>query len=303
MNTMLVVCPAKIGDFILAVPALRKLRKDLDEWDITLAVGPEAAPLAARLPYYNRFVELERKGKKLSDANFCLQDNYDAGVLLRYDADYYGAAELVFDRCDKSFTWSAKVTPWKEKRNGLAWDQDFTFILPPDGEVKHEIVRNVELVTEVTGITGQISVHDALPIMKDWAHLQEEHLIVVPGAGEPGKEMADFMVPYFTGYDPIWVGAPEERPHLERLAGMVGGIVYTAPLIHSMGLVAKAKKVVTMDSAMSHVAAAYGRKHMALWRKWDGAPGSPYDPKRFGPWNRSSRWTSDQTRIKDFLKE
>jgi len=285
--SLLLVKPDKLGDFILAVPALRAIRQSMPTEEITLVVGPEAAPLAMRLPYYDKLLVGQRKGKFLECNE--LDDFYQVGALLRYDADYYNAAAMFGDRCKIAVTWDREVTPWKAERNDANWHNQFTTWLMPDDDIVHEVIRNLELAQCLTGDSYEIDTPLGLPFMREWGKLIESKLVVVPGAGEAKRQMPLTWARMFHGYDPLFVGAPHERELLETFALEADGTVYTGPLVSSMGHVALADKVVTMDSGMSHVAAAYGRDHLCIVNGWDLTPGSPNDPKRFGPWSPNSK--------------
>ena len=285
--SLLIVKPDKLGDFVLAVPALRHIRQALPTEQITLVVGPEASQLALRLPYYDRVLVGHRDGKQLVCNE--LDEHYQLGCLLRYDADYYRASDMFGERCDVSLTWDRTVTPWKEARNDHAWRRQFTTWLAPDNDILHEVIRNLELAQTLTGKDVEIDTPLGLPFMREWGKLIEHKLVVVPGAGEDKRRMPLKWATMFEGYDPLFVGAPNERELLETFAVEANGSVYTGPLVTSMGHVALAEKVVTMDSGMSHVAAAYGRDHLCIVNAWDQTNGTANDPKRFGPWSPNSK--------------
>ncbi len=302
MKTLLVMAPGRLGDFVLAVPAIRQLVLGMPDWKVTLAVGPEAGDLAVKLPWpYYVAVGARPTGKKLFFGDR-LDAHYDAGVLLRYDADYYGAAELLVDRCDWVATWAHDVTKAKLERNGPQWDKNFNVLLQSDGAVLHEVLRNLELAGAVAGIDVRIDEPLTLPFLYEYGVVPELPLVVAPFTGEAHKDMLTDWWPLLRGHEPLLIGTGGQRALLESMAEEVGGGVYTGPLLSACGLVANAQKVVTMDSGMSHVAAAYGRPHMAIFTGWDGTDGTSYDPKRFGPWAPTSRWTRQQDQLADFLE-
>jgi hypothetical protein len=302
MIKMLVVTPGRLGDFVMAVPALRMLKKTVEaEAEVTLVVGPEAGDLAVRLPYSDKIVIGTRDGKVLQFGQL-VESSYDVGVLLRYDADYYGVAGQMQKCCDFTATWASNVTEAKLKRNGPAWDRNFDMVLRPDGHIMHEVLRNLVLAGSVGGFNVSTTEPLALPYLREFAKLPELPLVVAPFTGEAHKDMLTDWWPLLKGREAVLIGTPEQAAKLEAMAEEIEASVYTGPLTTSMGLVANAGKVVTMDSGMSHVAAAYGRPHMAIFTGWDGTDGSSYDPKRFGPWASTSRWTRQQDQLIDFLE-
>ena len=288
MTNILIVKPDKLGDFVLAVPAIKLLCENLPQAKITLAVGPEAADLAKWLPLPVRVEVGQRQGKRLVFQPGQLGWN-DGGLLLRYDADYYGAAELLAEHCETSWTWERDVTPTKLERNPPGWEKMFTWLLRGDGQIKHEVLRNLELASFACGNGTMIDSTTKLwlPTAREWNDLPEEQLVVVPGAGEVKKMMTPDQWAFvgLRRWEPLWLGAPSERGLLEACAERVGGSVYAGDMRTACGLIHKAKRVVTMDSGMGHVAAAYGKRQLVVNVVGQVPDNSPYSRLRFGPWN------------------
>ena len=291
MTEILVVKPDKLGDFVLAVPALKFLCQRLEGARITLAVGPEAGELAEWLPLPMRVEVGKRDGKRLVFDRDQL-GWYDGGVLLRYDADYYGAAELIAEHCATSWSWEREVTPTKMERNPPGWEKLFTWLVRADGQVKHEVIRNLELVHFASGSDENVNPLTQLwlPTAREWNDLQEEQLVIVPGAGEPKKMLTPEQWAFvgLRRWEPLWLGAPSERGLLEACAEACGGSVYTGNLRTACGLIHKAKRVVTMDSGLGHVAAAYGKRQLVVNMVGQVPEDSPNSPVRFGPWNEKA---------------
>jgi ADP-heptose:LPS heptosyltransferase len=304
---ILIVKPDKLGDFILATPALFKINELApDNWRITLAVGPEAGELATRLPLSAQWrVEVGgRKGKRLTFGPGQLHW-YDRGVLLRYDADYYNAAEIVAEHCRESVTWSREVTPTKLERNPPAWEHFFTNCYKPTEPLAHEVVRNIQLAGGLLNVNLSYDLPLFLPTRREWLQQPRERLVIVPGAGE-AKRMLSPDQWAFVGlrrWEPLWLGAPSELPLLEACAERCGGSVYAGDIMTALGFVHNAERVVTMDSGLSHAAAAYEKKHLCVNVVGLVPPESPNSVVRFGPWNKDSTVVQPQFLTSDnFVK-
>lgn len=290
MMNLLVVKPDKLGDFILAVPAIKLLREQLPHTNITLAVGPEVAEIATWLPMDIKVKVGQRRGKRLV-FNPGVLGWHDAGILLRYDADYYGAAEILAEHCEMRFSWEREVTPTKIARNPPGWETFFTLLRRKDDHVKHEVIRNLELAQFALG-AGVVDERTPLwlPTRREWNDLPSFQLVVVPGAGEPKKMLTPDQWAFvgLRDWDVLWLGAPSELGLLEACGERCGGSVYAGDLRTACGLVHNAQHVVTMDSGLGHVAAAYGKKQLVVNVVGPVPEESPYSPKRFGPWNEKA---------------
>jgi len=270
-----------LGDFVTGLPALQLLRRALPEHRIVLAAPGRFAPLAVLAGTVDEVVE--------------------ATELAPLPAAPLGADVAVdlHGNGPESRALLAQRSPRRLVAFGL------------DGRVwrpgEHEVTRWCRLVAESFSVpaTGWPSVAGSLatPTSADLRDVPSGLTIVHPGAKARARQwplerfaragralLAD-------GHRVTITGGPGEEALASDLAARCGGRVLTGlSLLHLAALVARARLVVSGDTGIAHLAAAYSTpsvvmfgpvppaewgppalpKHQVLWHGSDGQRGDPH---------------------------
>lgn len=164
-DRILVIRLDGIGDIVLNTPFVRELRRNHPASHITMIVSLVTYPLMELCPYVDRIETYDWKesahypiewrleaARKYMQQNF-RDESFDVVLIPRYDADYYGASFLsLFSNGTYRLAYSEKVTIGKESNNAN-YDRLFSTVISGDG-VKHELLRNLDMLSFVGGLVG-----------------------------------------------------------------------------------------------------------------------------------------------------
>jgi heptosyltransferase-3 len=158
VRRILVVKLDGLGDYVLATPFLRELRRSAPEAEITLVVRPCVINLAETCPHVNRvlaydgrteglrFRELRRQWRawRLARREF-RRRRPDVAVLPRWGEDAYNATHLaLYSNARGIVAYTERATRVKAAMN-LGFDALVTHVVPA-GAGAHEIEHNLGLI-------------------------------------------------------------------------------------------------------------------------------------------------------------
>ncbi len=155
-RSVLVIKPDALGDFILASPFLRELRRGLPDAKITLVVRPVVVPLAQSCPYVDRLFVFTTAGQPIDRINADAQSlrnldvpPFDVAILPRWDSDWYGASALLGGSlAPLRIAYSEKCNPTKSRLNA-GYDASFMTDVIDDRVIEHEVFKNLRLLEHI----------------------------------------------------------------------------------------------------------------------------------------------------------
>jgi heptosyltransferase-2 len=314
-----------IGDAVLAVPALRSLRRRFPSAHLTLVLRPPADELFRHAGLADRIVradleqvpcDIEKDGLRyfpLSLGNWRrarefyrghLADRpYDLAVHLRVDRDSYGGGYLVhLSRAPERIAFREKTTPGKASGNRF---HDFLFTRKTGLDAwKHEVENNLALVRlvgaddEEKSIAFEVSPEDHAFADSLLPHREREKCMLI-GIGATQRKR-QWPLGCFReilerlagrGYTCVLVGGREDGSAAAemRMPGVVD-LCGRSEIRSLYALMKGCRLFLGNDSGPMHLAAAAGVPVVEISSYPRSAPGYGSNcPLRFGPWGVPSR--------------
>ena len=276
-DTILLIGPDGIGDFILWLDAAEKLRSlyPPDNYRVTLLANEIWADVAGQIPNWDEIWPLNQKKflrnpvyryrilKKIRDAGF------ETTIQPAYSRRFF-VEDAIIKACNSEerigFSGdNSKIESWQKHIS----DRWYTRLIPATAEPLMELKRNAEFVQGL-GIREVGANLPNLHIQDDNYHETAERFYVIfIGAGSkkkmwPIEKFARLAGRIYeqTGWCGIVCGGPREATVGRRLAG-----ICSAPLKSAAGetnlsrlatLIKKAQFMVSNDTGSVHIAAAVG---------------------------------------------
>lgn len=302
---VLVIKPDHLGDVLLLTPALRLLRQQLPEAEITLLIGPWSRAAVAHNPDLDAIVTCEFPGFTRADKPGTLQPYILLlTTALRLRAGRFDAALLARD----DHWWGALLAciAGVPQRIGFAVPEVRPFLTTalPHSFAEHVTAQSIALVTALTGqATTERNAPRAPSSSADheWAaawlrahnldQLDGAPVIAIhPGSGGAAKlwtnqRWAGVADALHERSPIILTGGPEEQELVNDLALRMSRrplqLVGASTIGQLAALYSRCALVLGVDSGPLHLAVTAGAPTIALF--------GPGDDTRFGPWGDPQR--------------
>lgn len=311
--SVIVIKPDEIGDFVMAIGAIRLLAEHYGEQDTTLVVKSEVAPLAQRefskagvIPVANsskrkegnafagfvRFVPSLRRLRQLHyEAAVCLRPRRNSMQTLLFTAARAGrhiAAENVFVRegglrrkVIENLLCAAigpELVPYPSERKGLSL----------------ELEAHRSVVSRALG--REVGAEEILPRIESARWVGSQGWLVCPFSSRTMKDYsAELWLESFLSVSDVLpsriglAGGPDQIERLRSFASVLGTaipkcaveVLPCKPLNHFPDLVAEADLVLTVDTAAAHFACAIDVPAVIV--------DSGNNPGVYGPYGRPER--------------
>jgi heptosyltransferase-1 len=289
---LLLIRLGAMGDVIHALPAAALLRRALPKAEISWAVEPRWAPLLAGNPAIDRTIEVPLKawrGRLLSP-----ESRRGFGALRDELRSRHFDLTVDFQGLLKSAVLGWVAKPGRaagfespELRESLAaWFYTDRF----SANRQHVVDKNLALARAAAGVEGESTAEAWLPEGERLGSLPEgDFLLASPLAGWKSKQWPPEH--YGDLAELAWEqrrlplvldGAPGDEPYLAEIAEQAprGAChIHLSSLPQLIGATRAARAVVGLDSGPLHLAAALGKRGVALF--------GPTDPARNGPYGES----------------
>jgi len=288
---VLVIRPDHIGDMLLTTPFLSALKNAFPGWHVTIACGSWSAPVLKNNPHYDEIIEVDfpwlARGRAASWLSFLKtirslrSQKFDIVFNLRKAAKTSAVAWSVHGR----ETWGFDVlkSTWAHSRT-IRYRTDI-----------HCADLYCEFITAQTGINGIITTHglefyikdEEIRLLEEKVSIPERFVLCSPGAGYPEKlwlaerwaRVADWIATTLE-LPVLFTGGREEQGLIRDITGKMEGrytdMAGQLSLREAAVLVKKARFVISVDSAMMHIASAVGTPVVALF--------GPTNPVHWGPY-------------------
>jgi ADP-heptose:LPS heptosyltransferase len=149
-----------LGDSAMNTPMLGELRAAYPDAHISLVVHPRIRDMVKTCPYVDEVLEYDW-GNSLPRsllvrhylaARFCwrhLRANaIELALVPRFDEDHHAAFIALFSGARRRIGYSSRVSERKSLLNA-GFDKLFTEVIPVDGQVKHEVERNLDMLRHI----------------------------------------------------------------------------------------------------------------------------------------------------------
>ena len=271
----------KLGDMIMCSGVIREIVRAHPSFSVDVLTTPANAPALENLSFVRDVILHERgKGPRfLPLARRLEQGRYDAVI----DA-------LVWRPSVSSYTAKLMIASRARWRIGSAGRRnDFVYnvpITPPPTRWAEHHVEHLARLALPFGVDvdagdwrPEIALTSAECVAAEWrwdaVSGTGPRVLVNLSAGHPERRWSDEkfcqLVAHLRHRVPnaciVIIALPEERSSAERLATLVHGAA-TMPTVRELfALVASADLVITPDTAVSHIASAFGRPTLTLLRR------------------------------------
>ncbi len=263
---VLVVRFSSIGDIVLCSPVVRGLKKQLQA-EVHFLTKKSFRSIVETNPYVDKVFALE---KDLSELLPLLRrEKYDLVIDLHHNLrslrvrQALGVKSIAFDKINRHkwllVNFKLNFLPDRHivdrymdtvQSLGVANDgQGLDYFIPPDAEV------------DVGDLSARAGFPEGVP-----------YVAVVIGAAHATKRLPQHrIVALCRDLDApvVLLGGPEDREVGEAIAGAVGEKVWSAcghySLHQSASIVRQAAVVVTHDTGLMHIAAAFRKKIISIW--------------------------------------
>lgn len=304
----------EIGDFVLATPFLRGLRRAAPNAEITLLVTPTVYPLARGCPFADRIaaaaISPEGDGQisQADDRTIAAiikdwgQGAFDLAIVARYDYDRYGAGALAAQSKARLVVGFDEHTTEPRRRSNRGFDANYTHTLHWP-HLAHEIEQNGVLLAHLGGVPDL----GPTALWPNAAERSRAALLLAPLGGRPFLAVCPGGAYPLKRFPVTRLGAIADRVARAHGLGIVliGGAdaqamasAFQAALSHpainlagrlslpeSAAALGAARVVLSNDSGPAHIAAALGAPVAVLFaHPATGSPSHIHEPRRFRPW-------------------
>lgn len=267
-----------LGDAVMTIPAMLRLRESFPQAHITLLAPPRAAEIFTGFPQVDEIVLYRRKeeGKKafLQTMQRLRHERFDLAILFQnaFEAAllaFLGGAKLRigFDTQGRGFLLSHKLNP--PPRNRHQTNDYLDLVIEAERACLGASAENIQRFPTMTAQTSQLI--SASSLLENYG-INGAHKLIILNAGATNSrakcwsenyfaELADRMVSEFDAKI-ILIGAGSERENAKRvIAQMLHptsaiNLAGKSTIPELIGILAKADLVITNDTGPAHVAAA-----------------------------------------------
>ena len=309
-RSLLVVKLDDIGDFVLATPFLRELRRNAPQATITLVVKRSVSNLAESCPHVNGVLTfdgqaaggsawlLRRHWRALSFARRHLRpQHFDVAVIPRWDVDPYLATALAaFAGARAVVGFSDRTTALKRAHN-RGFDRLLTDAISPEGHQGHEVNHNLSLLTAMGGTAVSTSLElwltdDDHAIAAARLPERDRYVAIATGAAETHRRwsanhFARLALTLRDRYSLTAVLLGEASD--PAVAGAIDFRGQTT-LRQAAAMLKRCHLFVGNDSGVKHLAAAVGTSVVEISGfRAGGDPNHNHSPTRFHAWGVPQR--------------
>jgi len=267
---ILVVAPNWLGDAVMALPAIRDVRRHFEQASLTVAARPSVAPLFRSVPGVDRIAVLDAKdsiAKLSAEVGILLPNSFRSAWMLRragvrerwgYRSDFRGPLLTKAVRRPKQKVHFGEYYSYLVRQLGMS-----TGPLTPQLVVRPAVLAAAAALLEERGWTP------GRPLVG-----------LAPGAAFghakrwPGKRFGELSTLLSRdGVSCVIVGRSEDRDAVQDVEGI--DLVGRTDLTLLMGVLAHCEALVANDSGALHLAAALGVAVVGIYGPTDERYSTP----------------------------
>lgn len=254
---------SSIGDIVLTTPVIRGLKNQVENAEVHFFTKPEYKEILEANPYVDRVHILQRDlGKQLNDLKYEFYDyviDLHKNLRTKRIISRLGIIHFTFDKLN-----------WKK------WYYvNFKVNKLPD---KHIVDRYLEAVdifdvaNDKQGLDYFIPSYDQVDLSTFPSQFRDGYITFAIGAKHNTKKLTtDKIISIIEKMQlpVILLGGREDYEHGKAIALQCGGFVFNAcgryTINQSASLVRQSKLVITHDTGIMHIAAAFHKKIISIW--------------------------------------
>lgn len=259
----LVIRFSSIGDIVLTTPVVRNLKKQVEEAEIHYLTKPQFKPILENNPYIDKVHVLSGSFKSM--INELIEENFDYIIDLHHNL----RTLRVKNRLKRiSFSFN--------KLNFEKWLLvNFKVNKMPDIHIVDRYMHTISLFdvkNDEEGLDYFIPENDNVNVSDLPEYLRNGYVAVVIGAFHNTKRLPTEKIISIIkkiNLPVILLGGKENRDEAEKIASETGEKVYNACGIYninqSASLVKQCNVILTPDTGLMHIAAAFKKKIVSVW--------------------------------------
>lgn len=261
---ILIVRFSSIGDIVLTTPVVRCLKQQLNNVEIHYLTKQSFFTVIEHNPYVDKFYSIKDSLSEVIPA--LKQENYDYVIDLHHNIR---TLRLKLALGKKSFSF-----------NKLNWEKfllvNFKINRLPQKHIVDRYMENVSSLGIKNDLKGldyfidekdQVNISDALPTM-----FQNGYTILVIGGSYFTKqipinklkeitEVSTLPLVLLGGKEDVVIAEQLQQLYKEKTLNLCGKL----KLNQSASMIQQAQKVITSDTGLMHIAAAYKKEIISLW--------------------------------------
>ena len=272
MKKVLVIRLSSIGDIVLTTPVIRCLKQQLPDTEVHFAVKEAFLPVIKANPYIDKLHVFKGNLRELILS--LRKEKFDYIVDLHNNQRTFLIKSLLHLSALSPFHPSTSSFPKLNLRKWLL--VKFKWDLMPDVHIVEryfEAVKKLGVKNDRKGLDYFIPGGEEVDVSKFPMAFRNGYVAFVIGAKHVTKAMPEAKITELirgSGNPVILLGVPEDREKGERIvASLDPERVYNAcgqfSINQSASLVRQADKVVTHDTGLMHIAAAFKKDIISLW--------------------------------------
>jgi ADP-heptose:LPS heptosyltransferase len=264
LSKVLVIRFSSIGDIVLTTPILRCLKKQLKDVEVHFLTKRDFSDILFNNPYINNY--------------FFLQENLSEIIQQLKSTEY----DYIIDLHNNLRSWRVKrALKGKsyafKKRNIEKWLLvNFKKNRMPHEHIVDrffETVKPIGVINDGEGLDFFINPHDEIDVTKFLPDgFQNGYIAFVIGAKHKTKCMPVNKIISICSkinYPVVLLGGFEDKPTGEEIAAKFKGKVFSScgktTVGQSASLVKQSQLVITHDTGLMHIAAAFRKKIISVW--------------------------------------
>lgn len=267
----------RTGDLLLWLGAAEYYRQRFEGAEIDLYVRDSNVNIAVGLPHWDRVipVHVQDESAVISSPSLRSTPTYDLAINLQYSRNY------ALDRFLASLPALRRVAvavhgPAMNAHDYRIGNECYSDLLELNPCSLHEVNRNFEILTAITGIIAEPKLADLSGIVAAVPHGPlGRHVAIFPGGSWHKKSYpwprlvtAARYLRERWGLTPVLCGGPDDRTVAanirQNLPGNVVDLTGRLDLRQCLGLIASAELVIANDSMPAHAAACLARRSICF---------------------------------------
>ncbi|HWY97930.1 MAG TPA: glycosyltransferase family 9 protein [Bacteroidia bacterium] len=263
MSKLLVIRFSSIGDIVLTSPVLRAIKKQMPIFEIHYLTKKMFLPVIQANPHIDKIYSIEKDVSEVMDE--LKKENYHFVVDLHHNLRSMQVKQGL-RRNSASFP-KLNIEKWLKVNLKIDRLPDVHIV-----DRYFETVKSLNVVNDGEGLEYFIPAEDEVDISTFPVTHQNGYIGFVIGAKFFTKQFPEHKIISVCKQinSPIvLLGGKEDAEKAKRIEDAIGSKIYNAcgkyNLNQSASLVKQAKKIITNDTGLMHIAAAFKKDIISLW--------------------------------------